>query len=100
MKIVPNDGCNHCMPTQRFEIVADPGWLRRRLDWGDNGRRIDREMCLDLEPEASTNLNVQRCSVAVHRGIRWERFGAFVPLERELWERHAGEGAVGSQLLQ
>merc|ERR1712007_231320 len=60
---------------QRFEISNSPNWIRRKVDWGDNGRRLDLEKCLDYAPEPNIELSVQDCALVTRSGISWELQG-------------------------
>lgn len=75
------------MQKQRFEIVDTPGWVRMKPMWGDNGRRRWFEKCLDWKLVKPTDLSLKDCAAARHLGLHWERWNAFVPLERKLWEQ-------------
>jgi len=73
--------------SQKIEILEDPGWVRFKAHWGDNGRLRWFEKCLDFAQVPAMNLSVQDCSFTRKHGYQWTRIGVFKPTETELWER-------------
>lgn len=86
---------------QMYEILDKQQWVKRKQEWGDNGRRRWFEKCVDFEPTPSIDVSVQRCAAVHGRGVRWERYQAHPPMERSLWDRAVkpapGEPELGAQ---
>jgi len=67
------------MDAQKFRTVAEHGWVQTLGDRGYFSR------CLDREPVRKVELSVVPCNSASEKGIYWERFNSFVPLETQIW---------------
>jgi len=72
---------------QRFEFVDEPGWVRHKGSWGDNGRKREFQKCLDRAPAKEVGITVQPCASTQHRGVRWQKINPRVPMERAIFER-------------
>jgi len=82
-----------CLSQPLFEYVEQPGWVRQRPSWEDNGRRIYLATCLDSQPAPLWGVSPQSCRTTRKGGIRWQRLNVFVPPEYESLMKHTETNA-------